>query len=204
MGTKRSCLGVCSLDGLIYCCGGYDGASCLSSVERYDPLTGVWPSCPAMNTRRRYCRVAVLGNENKLSLLPGLWPDFKIIASTPWEDLIPLTTNPAWRGWTQGWESGSPCHPWPAGGLPVELQPWMVFFTVSEEMTGLCVLVCQKKGSNLFLTFHFSFSHRRTLQSKTQCVGIHLQHEQQKVNSWSQSDWWSALCNRGEWWFLQS
>ena len=73
MGTKRSCLGASSLDGLIYCCGGYDGASCLSSVERYDPLTGVWTACPAMNTRRRYCRVAVLGKEDKSSLLFLLW-----------------------------------------------------------------------------------------------------------------------------------
>ena len=63
MGTKRSCLGACSLDGLMFCCGGYDGASCLSSVERLDPLTGVWTSCPAMSTRRRYCRVAVLGKK---------------------------------------------------------------------------------------------------------------------------------------------
>jgi len=61
MGTKRSCLGVSCLDGLLYSCGGYDGASCLSSVERFDPLTGVWTSCPAMSTRRRYCRVTVLG-----------------------------------------------------------------------------------------------------------------------------------------------
>lgn len=81
MGTKRSCLGICAFDGLLYVCGGYDGASCLASVERYgkkclfnpkicfilfiftliDPLTGVWTSCPAMSTRRRYCRVAVLG-----------------------------------------------------------------------------------------------------------------------------------------------
>lgn len=42
--------------------GGYDGASCLSSVERFDPLTGIWSSCAAMSTRRRYCRVAVLDN----------------------------------------------------------------------------------------------------------------------------------------------
>lgn len=53
-------LGTCQFDGLLYVCGGYDGASCLSSVERYDPLTGVWSSCQAMSTRRRYCRVAVL------------------------------------------------------------------------------------------------------------------------------------------------
>lgn len=92
MGTKRSCLGICAFDGLLYVCGGYDGtmlwvingvsllprmlqwkyfnhnfylvstsgASCLSSMERYDTLTGVWSSCPPMNTRRRYCRLAVL------------------------------------------------------------------------------------------------------------------------------------------------
>lgn len=53
--------GICSFDGLIYVCGGYDGASCLSSMERFDPLTGVWCSCPAMNTRRRYCRISVVG-----------------------------------------------------------------------------------------------------------------------------------------------
>jgi hypothetical protein len=69
MGTKRSCLGACSLEGLMFCCGGYDGASCLSSVERLDPLTGVWTSCPAMSTRRRYCRVAVLG----MTYLPVLY-----------------------------------------------------------------------------------------------------------------------------------
>ena len=34
MGTKRSCLGAVAMDGLIYCCGGYDGQSCLSTVER--------------------------------------------------------------------------------------------------------------------------------------------------------------------------
>lgn len=55
-------LGTCSFDGLLYAAGGYDGASCLSSVEYYDPLTGIWSSCPAMSTRRRYCRVAVLEN----------------------------------------------------------------------------------------------------------------------------------------------
>lgn len=54
--------GICSFGGLIYVCGGYDGASCLSSMERFDPLTGIWCSCPAMNTRRRYCRIAVVDN----------------------------------------------------------------------------------------------------------------------------------------------
>lgn len=62
MGTKRSCLGICSFDGLIYVGGGYDGASCLSSFERYDTLTGVWSSCPTMSTRRRYCRLAIVDN----------------------------------------------------------------------------------------------------------------------------------------------
>ena len=67
MGTRRSCLGICAYDGLIYCVGGYDGASCLSSVERYDPLTAMWTSCPAMSTKRRYCRSVVLGKKAQQS-----------------------------------------------------------------------------------------------------------------------------------------
>ncbi|MBN3322027.1 KLH17 protein, partial [Atractosteus spatula] len=60
MGTRRSCLGVAVLHGLLYAAGGYDGASCLNSAERYDPLTGTWTSIAAMSTRRRYVRVATL------------------------------------------------------------------------------------------------------------------------------------------------
>ncbi|XP_060055792.1 kelch-like protein 17 isoform X4 [Erinaceus europaeus] len=60
MGTRRSCLGVAALHGLLYAAGGYDGASCLNSAERYDPLTGTWTSVAAMSTRRRYVRVAML------------------------------------------------------------------------------------------------------------------------------------------------
>ncbi|NXO64822.1 KLH17 protein, partial [Phainopepla nitens] len=60
MGTRRSCLGVAALHGLLYAAGGYDGASCLNSAERYDPLTGTWTSIAAMSTRRRYVRVATL------------------------------------------------------------------------------------------------------------------------------------------------
>lgn len=52
------------MDGLLYVCGGYDGASCLSNVDRFDPLTGQWTSCPTMSTRRRYCRVAVVGRSS--------------------------------------------------------------------------------------------------------------------------------------------
>ena len=32
MGTKRSCLGVAALDGLLYSCGGYARASCLFCI----------------------------------------------------------------------------------------------------------------------------------------------------------------------------
>ncbi|KTF94575.1 hypothetical protein cypCar_00003526, partial [Cyprinus carpio] len=60
MGTRRSCLGVAVLHGLLYAAGGYDGASCLNSAERYDPLTSTWTSIAAMSTRRRYVRVATL------------------------------------------------------------------------------------------------------------------------------------------------
>lgn len=34
MGTRRSCLGVAVLHGLLYAAGGYDGASCLNRYFR--------------------------------------------------------------------------------------------------------------------------------------------------------------------------
>ncbi|KAH8038331.1 hypothetical protein HPB51_001114 [Rhipicephalus microplus] len=63
LGSRRSCLGVGALRGLIYVAGGYDGTSCLSSVEQFDPLVGAWTSVAAMEYRRRYCRLAVLGHD---------------------------------------------------------------------------------------------------------------------------------------------
>ena len=54
-------IGSCEWNGLLYVVGGYDGASCLASVERYDPLTRTWTSVAAMNLRRRYLKVTVLG-----------------------------------------------------------------------------------------------------------------------------------------------
>ncbi|XP_074604931.1 kelch-like protein 28 isoform X3 [Brevipalpus obovatus] len=60
MGIKRSCLACATHNGLIYAAGGYDGASCLNSVERFDPLADTWCSVSAMNGRRRHGRLAVL------------------------------------------------------------------------------------------------------------------------------------------------
>ncbi|ODN06264.1 Kelch-like protein 17 [Orchesella cincta] len=62
MGTRRSCLGLCTLNGILFAVGGYDGASCLQSCERYDPLTGIWSCCPALSQRRRYCKLAAMDN----------------------------------------------------------------------------------------------------------------------------------------------
>lgn len=111
MGTKRSCLGICAFDGLIYVCGGYDGASCLSSMERFDPLTGIWCSCPAMNTRRRYCRVAVVGKHSLcLNVQTGrLWLRksysscglFGTLRSFNWVQRARLTISPR-SSFTQG------------------------------------------------------------------------------------------------------
>lgn len=61
MGTKRSCLACAAHNGLVYAAGGYDGASCLNSVERFDPLTDTWSAVSAMNGRRRHGRLAVSG-----------------------------------------------------------------------------------------------------------------------------------------------
>ncbi len=61
--------GTCQWNGLIYVMGGYDGASCLSSVERYDPLTLTWTSIAAMNFKRRYLRVTCLGETDIFDFL---------------------------------------------------------------------------------------------------------------------------------------
>lgn len=37
--TKRCRLGVATLNGKLYVCGGYDGSTFLQSVEMYDPIT---------------------------------------------------------------------------------------------------------------------------------------------------------------------
>ena len=41
MSTKRCRLGVATLKGKIYACGGYDGSSFLKSVEVFDPELGL-------------------------------------------------------------------------------------------------------------------------------------------------------------------
>jgi hypothetical protein len=40
--SKRCRLGVATLNGKIYACGGYDGSSFLRSVECFDPVTNKW------------------------------------------------------------------------------------------------------------------------------------------------------------------
>jgi Kelch motif len=105
--------GICSLDGLLYVCGGYDGASCLSSMERYDPLTGVWSSCPAMATRRRYCRVSSLGAQFGKFLIETLLKlavrNLQTSVFIPWEASTQATTSRALRGLIRGSAAGLLC-----------------------------------------------------------------------------------------------
>ncbi|VEL17014.1 unnamed protein product [Protopolystoma xenopodis] len=53
MSTRRSSVGLCVLNGLLYAVGGYDGAlrRCLSSVEAYNPCTDEWSPVPEMTFR---------------------------------------------------------------------------------------------------------------------------------------------------------
>uniref|UniRef100_A0A672GUS6 Kelch-like family member 17 n=1 Tax=Salarias fasciatus TaxID=181472 RepID=A0A672GUS6_SALFA len=61
MGTRRSCLGVAVLHGLLYAAGGYDGASShLATVEKYDPQSNTWTAIANMLSRRSSAGVAVL------------------------------------------------------------------------------------------------------------------------------------------------
>lgn len=58
MGTRRSCLGVAVLHGLLYAAGGYDGASCLNRYLRTDTMTSkVWgklSKCPICTRKRKW------------------------------------------------------------------------------------------------------------------------------------------------------
>lgn len=73
-----SCVGryqaaVTTRNGKLYAVGGCDAWNCLSSVEVYDPETGVWDFLPAMNTARRGCGVTLYQSEilsDNLTILP--------------------------------------------------------------------------------------------------------------------------------------
>ena len=63
MGVRRSSVGVGVLKGSLYAVGGYDGASrqCLSSVEKYDPVTDQWELVTDMTVKRSGAGVGVVG-----------------------------------------------------------------------------------------------------------------------------------------------
>ena len=48
--SKRCRLGVATLNGKIYACGGYDGSSFLKTVEVFDPVTKKWAQVKKINT----------------------------------------------------------------------------------------------------------------------------------------------------------
>lgn len=59
MQSQRCSAGVAVLGGKLYAVGGRDGASCLRTVECYDPHTNKWTSCASMTRRRGGVGVAV-------------------------------------------------------------------------------------------------------------------------------------------------
>lgn len=68
--TSRRCrLGVATLNGKLYACGGYDGSSFLRSVEVYDPSLDSWKQIASMNVKRS--RVALTANKGKLYAIGG-------------------------------------------------------------------------------------------------------------------------------------
>jgi len=52
MSLPRDAVGICTLGGMVYACGGYDGQSYLSACERYNPQTGEWNEVAALNVGR--------------------------------------------------------------------------------------------------------------------------------------------------------
>lgn len=67
--TKRCRLGVATLNGKIYVCGGYDGATFLLTAEVYNPVTKQWSYIAPMNTMRS--RVALVANCGRLYAIGG-------------------------------------------------------------------------------------------------------------------------------------
>ena len=64
MHTTRSRAGVASgSGGKLYCIGGFDGVSRLSTVECYDPVTDEWSAMSPMMTKRSALAVATVGEE---------------------------------------------------------------------------------------------------------------------------------------------
>lgn len=52
MNCQRSDASATSLNGKIYCCGGFNGQECLNSCEVYDPEVNQWSLVPNMRSRR--------------------------------------------------------------------------------------------------------------------------------------------------------
>ena len=69
MQERRSALGICTYDGKIFACGGYNGSNMLSSCEYYQPMTNEWKSLPNMNKARSAVAVTVF--ENHVWVLGG-------------------------------------------------------------------------------------------------------------------------------------
>ncbi|KAH6947402.1 hypothetical protein HPB50_018807 [Hyalomma asiaticum] len=67
--TRRCRLGVAVLQGKIYVCGGYDGATFLQTTEAFDPVTQQWQFVAPMNVTRS--RVALVANCGRLFAVGG-------------------------------------------------------------------------------------------------------------------------------------
>ncbi|UYV72127.1 KLHL18 [Cordylochernes scorpioides] len=67
--TKRCRLGVATLNGKIYVCGGYDGSTFLQSAEVYEPVAKRWSYIAPMAVMRS--RVALAANCGKLYAIGG-------------------------------------------------------------------------------------------------------------------------------------
>jgi len=67
--NRRCRLGVATLNGKLYACGGYDGNQFLRSVEMYDPNKDAWKLVAPMNVKRS--RVALSANMGKLWAIGG-------------------------------------------------------------------------------------------------------------------------------------
>ena len=106
MNTRRIGHGLVSAQGKLFAVGGLmrddQGEDyLLTSVECFDPSTGVWSTIAALNTARSYLAVAVLGE--KLYAIGGCSEDMVLsstecldlsVANSQWSPVAPMTTRP--------------------------------------------------------------------------------------------------------------
>ena len=67
--VPRAYHGLCTLNGIIYVIGGFDGNQYFNTVRRFNPVNHMWNECACMYHHR--CYVSVVMSDNKIYAMGG-------------------------------------------------------------------------------------------------------------------------------------